>query len=65
MKYLITNIKYDTDGKSKLATSLPKSMVVEVDGRLHDDNRADAIGDAISNRTGFCHFGFEYKPAAA
>ena len=62
MKYRITNIKYDTDGDTDLVATLPKSMIVEADGRLNAGNRADVIGNAISDQTGFCHLGFDYKP---
>ena len=45
MKYKAFNIQYDTDGEDN---DLPKEIEIE-------------IPDEISNKTGFCHLGFEYK----
>lgn len=57
MFYKASNIRYDTDGDTKLAATLPPSLVVEV---AAGDNPEDAISDAISDCTGFCHFGFDF-----
>ena len=54
MKYLATNIHYDTDGED---INLPESIEVDVP----DDNDVelfDFVSNEISNETGFCQFGF-------
>ena len=58
MKIRAFNIKYDTDGNKKIAAKLPKELIFEVD----DDFDADEeLADLISDNTGFCIFGCEYK----
>ena len=59
MMYKVIGIKYDTDGAK---VKLPKTMNIEVDNNLSDDEKLDFISDEISNRTGFCHFGFNTIP---
>ena len=59
MNYKVTNIKYDTDGKK---VNLPKEMDIEVDDDLDNYEKVEFISDEISNRTGFCHFGFKTIP---
>ena len=50
-KRIATNIKWDTDGEE---VDLPNQMVIP--DNVHDD--VNAIGDYLSDETGFCHFGF-------
>lgn len=50
-KRIATNIKWDTDGEG---VDLPNHMVIP--DKVHDD--VNAIGDYLSDETGFCHFGF-------
>ena len=50
-KRIATNIKWDTDGEE---VDLPNQMVIP--DKVHDD--VNAIGDYLSDETGFCHFGF-------
>lgn len=50
-KRIATNIKWDTDGEK---VDLPNQMVIP--DKVHDD--VNAIGDYLSDETGFCHFGF-------
>lgn len=50
-KRIATNIKWDTDGEK---VDLPNQMVIP--DKIHDD--VNAIGDYLSDKTGFCHFGF-------
>ena len=55
-KFIVTGIKYDTDGEK---VDLPDSLEIEV-----PDNEEDIeqfLSDEISNRTGFCHFGFSIE----
>jgi len=51
--YVVHNIKYDTDGQT---IDLPDSLEIEVP----DDEECieEYLSNEISNRTGFCHFGF-------
>lgn len=50
-KRISTNIKWDTDGEE---VNLPNQMVIP--DKVDDD--VDAIGNYLSDETGFCHFGF-------
>ena len=50
-KRIATNIKWDTDGEE---VDLPNQMVIP--DKVHDD--VNAIGDYLSDETGFCHIGF-------
>lgn len=51
MKYLITNIQYDTDGQD---IDLPKVLLIDVEDE-------EDIADEISNITEYCHFGFDFE----
>lgn len=52
----VTDIKYDTDGE---VLDLPKTLIIDIPIDIVDDEEIDDyISDEISNRTGFCHFGF-------
>ena len=56
MKYIISNIEYDTDGED---INLPEELEIDVPNELKDaDEIDDFISDEISNITGFCHKGF-------
>lgn len=59
MTVLVTNIKYDTDGQ---VVRLPKKLFIEVPKDIVDEQEiTDFVSDEISNKTGFCHYGFEMK----
>lgn len=59
-KYIITDIKYDTDGQKVI---LPKEFTINVPDDIEGyEEIADYIGDAISNETGFCHLDFATTP---
>ena len=61
MKYIVTNIDYDTDNED---VSLPQSLEISVPntkGLLDILFIEGYISDEITNRTGFCHFGFEFE----
>lgn len=61
MKYLASNITYDTDGV-ELEIILPTTLLIEIpDDIIHDLEIEQYISDEISNLTGFCHHGFEYE----
>ena len=59
MKYQAFNIRYDTDGDDEIAEGLPKVLTVELDD---DQDPSVDIADAISDKTGFCIFGCEFRP---
>jgi hypothetical protein len=63
MKYLVNNIKWDTDGED---VDLPTEIIVELDAETeeHRDNyeKIELISDYITNETGFCHKGFSTEP---
>lgn len=61
MIYKVWDISYDTDGDVLAAKELPSEMFIEIDS---DDNIDDQLSDAISDLTGFCHFGFKYDAAS-
>ena len=59
-KYLVNGISYDTDGEN---VNLPKSLEIELPSTIIDEEEIESkLSDEISNITGFCHFGFTYKP---
>lgn len=62
-KFTVTNIKYDTDGQSAKKLGLPKEMEIEVPENVEGyEEIEEFISDEISNRTGFCHLGFNTTP---
>ena len=48
-----TNIKRDTDGDLILFQKLPRTI------EIPKDVAKDQISDYLSDKTGFCHFGYE------
>ena len=58
MKIKAFNIKYDTDGDSELADSLPKEFEFEFEDV---DEVESELADTISDNTGFCVFSCDYK----
>mgnify|MGYP003420232619 CR=1 FL=1 len=61
-EYLVTDIKYDTDGRK--VKGLPKELKIVVPdwscGCYEDIEQY--ISDEISNKTGYCHFGYSTTP---
>jgi len=58
--YIVTNIKYDTDGAK---VKLPKTLTITVPEDISDpDEVVEYISDEISNETGYCHMGFSITP---
>ena len=58
MKYIVTNIEYDTDGE---VIDLPTTLTIDVPEDIisEGEDRIDIfVSDEISNITGFCHLGF-------
>jgi len=59
MKKTVFAIQYDTDGES---VDLPAEMEIEIPIDITEpDDVVDYLSDEISNRTGYCHFGFSIK----
>jgi hypothetical protein len=55
----VFDIQYDTDG---MPVDLPNEIDIEVPIDItEEDDVADYLSDEISNRTGYCHFGFSIK----
>jgi len=60
MEYLVTNIKYDTDGKR---VKLPKTLTIIVPDDCKEYEEIEQfISDEISNKTGYCHTGYSTTP---
>jgi tRNA A58 N-methylase Trm61 len=55
--YKITHIRYDFAEREDLH-NMAKELFVDVP---NDANVEDYLSDAISDATGFCHFGFSYQ----
>lgn len=58
MKVRAFNIQWDTDGED---IDLPKEMIVDVDEDHFNDDPDEAVGDAVSDESGFCHNGLSYE----
>lgn len=69
MKYRCFNIQWDTsdDGEQVSAEDLELPTTLEISFTAEDmediDNVEDALSDAITEKTGFCHNGFEWEIA--
>lgn len=59
-EYKVYDIVYDTDGE-EISFSLPDPLFVEIDATGKEEIE-EALSDAISNITGYCHNGFLYEP---
>ena len=62
-RYRVYNIKWDTDGEDidNLPTHLTSEIELYNDTNYSDDEITEMISDDITDRIGFCHFGFEYE----
>ena len=61
-KFIVTDIQYDTDGE-KPKPKLPKELEIIVPDDCEGyDEIEQFISDEISNKTGYCHFGFAIEP---
>jgi hypothetical protein len=58
VKVLCYNIKWDTDGKK---VKLASEVEVEVADGLTEEELEDVLPGALSDATGWCHKGFEWK----
>lgn len=58
--FYVFSINYDTDGE--VIEELPVELFVSFDiDDVPVDELDDMISDEITNRTGFCHKGFEFR----
>jgi len=58
-KYVVYDIKYDTDG---IEIELPKTLEISIPNNITEIEEIEQIlSDEISNKIGFCHFGFSMK----
>lgn len=60
----ITNIRWDTDGDDEVLNELPTEVTIDIaDLDVEDPNDlcelSEAISDHLSDKYGFCHYGFE------
>jgi hypothetical protein len=75
MKYLVYGINWDIDEEYEDEDlGLPETMQIpaeelllegetlDIIDQISQDELSDRISDRISDLTGFCNFGFEYKP---
>ena len=62
-RYYVYDIEWDADEKD--LNHLPKTLTSEIEIENDKDYNAqdisEMISDDISNRIGFCHYGFKYK----
>jgi hypothetical protein len=61
--YLVSDIRWDTDGSTAIV-DLPEEIEVDVEADTPDWRLEDVLGEAITERTGWCHEGFTYRLAA-
>ena len=57
MKYIVTDIIYDTNDTD----GLPTSIEMEFPDDTYSEELPDLISEMISNITGFCHKGFGFS----
>lgn len=56
------NIKWDTDGDSRIFNTLPQEVFYEGYICEEDEDEIDEIlGDYLSDNWGFCHYGFKFE----
>lgn len=60
MKKYATAIFWDTDGDKELAKTLPQEICIDEVCSIFDgtDEQFEDISNFITDKTGFCHFGF-------
>ena len=67
MKVSVFNIKWDTssdddegDAPSAKSCGLPSECEIEVDYDENNEDFWDEVGDTLSDKYGFCFYGFNY-----
>ena len=61
IKVKCTEIQWDTDGDKKLLKKLPKEVTLTIDDYCEGDYLDDELADMLSDKYGFCMFGFNYQ----
>lgn len=61
IKVKCTEIQWDTDGDKELSKSLPKEVALIIDDYCEGDYLDDELADMLSDKYGFCLFGFNYE----
>ena len=66
MKIKVTSINYDLDDleddeRLEALKSLPQDMEFDVSDKMDDDEIEDYVSEQITERTGYCHRGFEFN----
>lgn len=63
VSYAVSGIRYDTDGETAIV-DLPEDLEIDLPADTDRDDVEELLGEAISERTGWCHKGFDYELAA-
>lgn len=61
--YAVSGIRYDTDGGTAIV-DLPDELEIDLPADTDPADVEDLLGEAISERTGWCHKGFDFEVAA-
>lgn len=61
--YRVTDIEYEHDGETAIV-DLPDEMEIDVPAGTNGFELDDLLGEAISERTGWCHRGFKFEKIA-
>ena len=61
IKVKCTEIQWDTDGNKRLLKKLPKEDTLTIDDYCEGDCLDDELADILSDKYGFCLFGFNYE----
>jgi hypothetical protein len=59
--YLCYNIAWDVDEQDRKDIDLPKQVEVVLDDLDEDEEVDEVLCDKLSDITGFCHNGFDFK----
>ena len=61
MRIEISKIKWDTDGASPKKLKLPNKVKMQIRKELLDDPYCEEINNKLSDKYGYCTFGFKTK----
>mgnify|MGYP004579120527 CR=1 FL=1 len=68
MKYMITDIQWDTDDDEEILATLPKSIELKGDefpeeAYEDEESLSEYVSDWLTDTLGLCHFGFNNDSA--